>query len=142
MKIIILTVILSFVCSSVYAQKIYFGYPLSLSDLSNKDRVLINIPTHIDGRFIPEGGVNKLVELLNKDSTLFFRIEIHYFFGSDEFAEDYSKFICTSLEWYLKQSTHYSNYDLFGLGKSHPVFLDKAGPNYNKMNTRIEILVE
>ncbi len=142
MKPIIFAIIINCFCTKVYSQNIHFGYPVSMEKIKKNDKIILNIPNHVDGRFLPEGGINKLIELLNMDSTFFFRIEIHYFYGSKEFAEDYSKYISNRLKVYLESSCTYSNYELFGYGRFFPVFLNQHAVGYGEMNTRMEVLVK
>lgn len=142
MRSIILFIGFSLFCLSLYPQRIYFGYPMPIDEIKKEDRILLNIPTHRDGRFIPEKGLNSLIEFLNTDSSSFFRIEIHFFYGNEEFAEDYSEFTCKNLKWYLESACKFTNYELYHYGKSHPIFLDKDSLIYREINTRMEILVQ
>jgi len=141
MRLIVLFIGLNLLCLSVYPQQIHFGYPISMDEIKKGDKILLNIPIHKDGRFIPERGIDRLIEFLNTDSSFVFRIEIHFFYGSDEFAEAYSRFTCENMKWHLQSECKFSNYELYWYGKSHPIFLNKDNISYQEMNTRMEILV-
>ncbi len=142
MRSIVLLFGLSFLCLSMYPQQIYFGYPTSKDEIKKGDKIILDIPIHNDGRFIPEKGIDRLIEFLNIESGFIFRIEIHFFYGSDEFAENYSRYICKNLKLHLLSECKFSNYDLYSCGKTHPIFLNKDSVSYQEMNTRMEILVE
>ena len=142
MRSIVLLFGLGLLFLSVYPQQIHFGYPISMDDIKKGDKIILNIPIHNDGRFIPEKGIERLIEFLNIDSSFFFRIEIHFFYGSDEFADNYSKYICKNLKLHLLSECKFSNFDLYSCGKSQPIFLNKDSVSYKDMNTRMEILVE
>jgi len=113
-----------------------------MNEIKKGDKIFLNIPIHQDGRFISGKGIERLVEFLNSDSSFVFRIEIHFFYGSDEFAENYAEFICNNLKLYLESKCKFSNYELYWYGKSHPIFLNADNVSYKEMNTRMEILVE
>lgn len=142
MRSILLFFWFSVLCLNVYTQQIYFGYPDSVVDLKKGDKIILNIPIHKDGRFIPEKGIDRLIQFLNSDSNFVFRIEIHFFYGSDEFAEKYSRFICKNLKTHLLPECWFSNYDLYSCGNAYPIFLNEDSVIYKEINTRMEILVK
>ncbi len=142
MRTLILFIGLSLFCVNVHAQQIYFGYPISKDEIKQEDKMILNLPFNLDGRFNSTPELDKLVEFLNEMDNFVFRIEIHYFYGSNELAESYSKFLCKNLEQILQSRCEHSNYKLQWQGKSCPIFLNKDDKKYNEMNTRIEILVE
>jgi len=83
-----------------------------------------------------------LVQFLSRDTNTVYRIEIYEFWGNEESTERYSAFVAQRLADYLTFECGLSNFNLHGCGNKYPIFLDEKNPNYKKINTRMEILVE
>ena len=142
MRSIVLFFCFSVLCLNVYTQQIYFGYPDSTDNLKKGDKIILNIPIHKDGRFIPEKGIDRLIQFLNSDSNFVFRIEIHFFYGSDDFVEKYSRFLCKNLKTHLLSECRFSNYDIYNCGNTYPFFFNEESAIYDEVNTRMELIVK
>lgn len=128
---------------ALHSQSIYYQYPDTIKKLKSGDKVITNIPVYHDKFFIQGNDINNLVEFLSEDTTINYRIEIHFFGGSDEFSLDYSGYIGRNLEFDLSSKINIHNYKIVGVGNRYPIFLIKDDiKKYNMANTRMEIIVE
>lgn len=127
---------------SGFSQGIYHGYPPHAHELQSDDRIFVNIPIHKDGKFLPDGGIEDLISLLNNGHSFSFEIRIHYFYGSDEWKQAYSEFIAQCLMAELSLKCKSNNYVVWGCGDSFPIFLDETDKKYRAINTLMEIIVK
>lgn len=139
-KILLLFLILG--ALSGFSQGIYHGYPHRIHELRSDDRIFVDIPIHQDGRFLPDGGIEDLISLLNNGLPHSFEIRIHYFHGSDGWKQSYSEYIAQCLMAELSLKCKSDNYTVWGCGDSYPIFLDNTDERYRAMNTYMEIIVK
>jgi hypothetical protein len=137
-------ILLFFLLSVVsYSQNVYYGYPLLDEDLSKGDRVILNVPDNVDGRFIQSLKLNNLIKFINKYNNIELKVEINVFYGSSEFSSAYSKKLCEDLQKILSKECEEMNYRVVSNGRNNPIFFNKSDPViYEKINTRIEIKVD
>ncbi len=109
MKKILLSLLLLGALSG-FSQGIYYGYPPHAHELQSDDRIFVNIPIHKDGKFLPDGGIEDLISLLNNGHSFSFEIRIHYFYGSDGWKQAYSEFIAQCLMAELSLKCESNNY--------------------------------
>lgn len=126
---------------SGFSQGIYHGYPHHVNELRSDDRIFVDIPIHQDGKFLPDGGIEDLILLLNNRHSQSFEIRIHYFYGSDGWKQSYSEFIAQCLMEELSLKCESDNYIVWGCGDSYPIFLDDMDQKYRAINTLMEIIV-
>jgi hypothetical protein len=137
--LLLLLINVSISCS----QYIYYGYPSSGKDLKKGDRIILNLPNNVDGRFEISEELNRLVEFINNNENYSFRIEINIFGGSKDHSNDYSESLCNDLKGLLKERSKGANFSVVSNGCSNPLFLNKSDfDNYMKLNRRMEILIE
>lgn len=134
----LLFLILTFLSSFSFAQKIYFGLPRSGTQLLIQDVVLINIPNHIDGRFMASNELDSLKNFIHSYKSLDFRLSVHVSKGSSQYCLDYSIFLARQLENFLDSD----NLLIEGKGKSVPLCSNKESHLFSLIDSRIEILVE
>ena len=125
-----------------YCQNVYYGYPRQDVQLESGDLILLNIPTHRDWYFPPDGSVSELVDFLNRDTTLFFTIKIYYFWGSPDFRNDYAKFIRENLKEYLLMKNVSANYKIIDCDNNETIFSNEKSAYYKMANTRMEIHIK
>ena len=143
MKYRILMVLFIVYGGTLYSQNIYYQYPNSSMKLESGDKIIRNIPAYKDRFFIQGDEINNLVEFLSEDTNVNYKIEIHFFGGSDEFDIDYSCYIGRNLDFYLSSERNIHNYKVVGIGNRYPIFFNKDDiKKYNIANTRMEIIVE
>lgn len=129
-------------CLGLNAQQIYFGYPIGENHITCGDKIIVNIPTHNDGRFLPNRGIEKLIELLNGNKDFFFKIDIFDFQGDENMTNLYTDFICDNMVIYLESKCLYYNYVVCSCGNTLPLFCFSEERIFKKMNTRMEISVK
>lgn len=134
--------LLTFFCLGLNAQQIYFGYPIGEKNITCGDKIIVNIPTHKDGRFLTNQGIEKLTELLNGNKDLFFKIDIFDFQVSEIVTNSYTDFICDNMANYLDIKCLYYNYVVNSCGNSLPLFCFSEERTFKMMNTRMEISVK
>jgi len=143
MKHIIIFIVLITLTIKLYSQNIYYGYPLNFNELKKGDFIIINMPRHLDGRFIELENFNKLINLLKSDTSIVFTIEINFFFFSNEnYNFAYSSHLCNNLKEIIELNASITNYNIINNGSSNPIFYKKDGLYYNLINTRIEITID
>lgn len=125
-----------------YSQNVYYGYPRQDIQLESGDLIILNIPTHRDWYFLPDGSVSELVDFLNRDTTFFFTIKLYYFWGSPDFRNDYAKFIRGNLKEYLLMKNVPANYEIIDCDNNETIFFDEKSAYYKMANTRMEIHVK
>lgn len=134
--------LLTIFCLGLNAQQIYLGYPIGEKTITCGDKIIVNIPTHKDGRFLPNQGIEQLIMLLNSSSRFVYHIEIYDFLSSGINASAYTDFICNNLQNYLESKCLYDNYHLYSCGDALAIFCFKDSKINNLMNTRMEIQIE
>jgi hypothetical protein len=143
MKHIIIFLVLITLTLKLYSQKVYYGYPSNYYELNKGDVIITIIPRHLDGRFIETEDFDNLINLLKIDTSIVFKIEINFFFFSDEnYNLAYSGHLCNNLKEIIKLNTSVTNYNVINNGSSNPIFCNKDGLLYNLLNTRIEITID
>jgi hypothetical protein len=121
------------------AQNLYFGNNFAKNHYQNKDRLIMNIPSHTDGRFNDYDSFNKLIKFINKNPNLLIKIEIHFYYGTEEFAMRYSEGLVCSMKKIFSIKCRYNNYEILAKGKTNPIFLNQDTENYREINTRMEV---
>lgn len=140
--ILLLVAVLTMMSSKTYGQSVIYGFPQTEKQIAKADILLINIPSHQDGRFRDSQQMLNIIDLVNKNPTLQFRIEINIFLESRDFDLAYSKSLAQSLTKYLDKKATQKNYEIAGLGRDNPIFLNEQHPLYQKMNMRIQIFAD
>lgn len=107
-------------------------------ELHEGDLIIINIPTHVDGRFEQSVELTELKKFFKAHSGANFILYMHIFGGSTEYCQDYSEFLSKDLRGQL----NCENVTIEGKGSAAPLFRDKESPLYISLNSRIEILVK
>jgi len=128
--------------SKCLSQSIIYGFPPTEKTLKKNDIILLNLPPHQDGRFRDSHQLLEIVDIINKYPDLKFKIEINVILETEDFNQAYSKSLARSLIKYLDKRIGEKNYEAVGLGGSNPIFLDERSPIYQKMNTRLQILLD
>ena len=127
-----------------FSQTIWFGYP-PLNKIKIGAKIIINIPNHLDGKFIfgdSEEQLNALTTFLNTNSDFYFDIEINIFYGADNYCYAYGNLLCKNLEKVLLEKCNQNNYQLIVNGNSNPIYCNKEDRiNYFQYNNRLEIIV-
>jgi len=138
MRILIFIAPLIFFTTICYAQDISYGLPSFQQELHIGDRIIINIPNNVDGRFESSVEVDSLKLFLQLHSELTFVLSIHVFGGSSEFCLAYSNYLSGN----LKKQLHLKNVMVVGKGNTSPLFLDKKSARYFTLNSRIKISIK
>lgn len=141
MKQFLLLILLS-ISIALTAQNVYLGYPIDNNSIGCGDKIYVNIPTHQDGRFIPNEGIELLEKLLNSNKNYLFHIKIYDFQVSSNLVYEYTDFICNNLKSCLNTKSLYDNYVVYSCGNGLAIFCFYNKTLYNKMNTRMEIEIE
>ena len=141
MKRIIVLLILYCLYNNCCSQNVYLGVPYSDVALCSGDLIILNIPQNRDGRFSNDREIDDVVKIIDSDSTLMFHISIHMVRGDEMFLMSYTEFIGKCLTSVLEDKCQFCNFDVRGLGKSVPIY-NQENVVYQKINTRMEILIE
>lgn len=131
-------IMFTFLLTSCYAQNVSFGIPTTEIELQTDELIIINIPSHVDGRFKKSIELDNLRAFLQLYSELNFVLTIHFFGGNSEFCLDYSNFLSRDLKGHL----NCENVIIEGKGDEVPLLLDKKSPRYFSINSRIELIVQ
>lgn len=124
------------------AQHFYYGYPADYNTIGCGDELVVNIPIHREGRFLPNQGIERLIELLNISEDFIFIIEIYDFQASSNLVYAYTDFLCDNLINYLDSKCTYNNYYIYSCGNSKNLFCTSDLKIFNLMNTRLEIKIK
>lgn len=143
MKNCLLMIILLCQTAISSSQTVYFGYPPSNSTLNKGDAIVLNIPTHRDGRFESPNSFDNLVFLINKYPYIVFRVEINFYYGSPDYSEEYSKHLARDLKKILNKKCNESNFYVISMGIKKPLLcINDDSKLFKSFNTRIEIFTE
>lgn len=126
----------------INAQSIYYGYPSDDVELRAGDKIIVSIPSHIDGRFNDSKDLEKLLNYIC-DSKPVLKVNVMFFWGSKEFSFDYSKSLCRALSKRLSAKCSEAKHQFVPMGNTEPIYPDKSDiSKYCRYNNRIEIIVE
>ena len=137
MRVLIFIASIFFVTAS-YAQNINYGLPSIERELDLGDRIIINVPNQVDGRFKNSTELDDLKTFLQFHSELTFNLSVHIFGGNSKLCVAYSRFLSKNLEKLL----NCGNVTIESRGNKDPLFLDENSVRYFTLNSRIEIVIE
>jgi transcriptional regulator with XRE-family HTH domain len=141
MRRIKLAIIMFFCVNTVFSQFVYYGIPTQ-NNFSDGDKIIMNVPPHIDGRFEQSYQLEELIQLLNSSPNYIFEIEINDFRGTEELCQKYSEALSRSLDGVFKVKSKYLNYQLFANGSTKPIFYSENKIEFFMLNRRLEIIIK
>ncbi len=129
--------------SSCSAQNVYYGIPDDTGHLNKGDCVVLNFPNHANSKFLSPDDFNDIISMMQKNSTLKFRIELNVFMGASKANYKYSELLAQSMNEIIEfKSPGLKNYSTVPMGDTNPRSKDEDDVLYKERNTRIEIFIE
>lgn len=141
MRNILFILLVAIICNKSHSQRIYFGLPDTIEKINVADKFILNLPTHVDGRFVDKNNFEGLFKLLKRYPDFQFNIEINCFIGTSKMSFDYTESLKQNLYSIAKYKSDITNFKIIANGSSNAIFLKKENKDYKKINNRIEVLV-